>query len=189
MGLREQLMQVLRSGDAQRIHFTFTGSTGLSISVDGSSFRRVAQAVEENRITVQPSTTVRPGWAKYSARAENGDEANTFYMGAGDHSSRDFDGLLVHESVHASFDLTHTTIPWLDNETAAYIAQGYYLRNTGFPRSRFDTLGMPYYGLMIIDAIIRGEGIDQFWLEELHSTLLSNETYHSYIRTTFEGDG
>jgi hypothetical protein len=189
MGLREQLIRVLRSSDAQRIRFTFRGSTQIDISVDGSSFRRVAQAVEENRIGVQSSSTVPRGWAKYSARAERGDAANTFYIGQGDHSSRDFDGLLIHESVHASFDLTRTTIPWLDNEVTAYIAQGYYLRNTGYPRTRMDTLGMPYYGVMIVDSIVRGEGIDQFWLEQLQGSLESNATYHDYIRGTFEGDG
>jgi hypothetical protein len=189
MGLREQLMGVLRSRDAQRIRFSFSGSTGISIAVDGSTFRRVAQAVEENQISVQSSATVPRGWAKYSARAENGDAANTFYIGAGDHSSRDFDGLLIHESVHASFDLTRTTIPWLDNETTAYIAQGYYLRNTGYPRSRMDTLGMPYYGVMIVDSIIRDGSVDQFWLDALHGSLESSPTYHNYIRTTFEGDG
>jgi hypothetical protein len=189
MGLREQLIRTLRSNDAQRIHFTFSGSTGVDISVDGSTFRRVAQAVEENRIDVQSSATVPRGWAKYSARAENGDAANTFYLGAGDHSSRDFDGLLIHESVHASFDLTRTSIPWLDNEVTAYIAQGYYLRNTGYPRTRMDTLGMPYYGVMIVDSIVRGEGVDAFWVEQLQGALESSPTYHNYIRTTFEGDG
>lgn len=188
MDLRQHLMTVLRSGDAQRIHFSFTGSTGRNISVDGSSFSRVAQAVEGNTIHVVAGG-VASGWAKYSARAEGDSQANTFYIGANQYSSRDFDGLLIHESVHASFDSTHTTIPWLDNETAAYIAQGYYLRNTGYRRARMDHLGMPYYGTMIVDSIVRGEGIDQFWLEAMHGSLVSNPTYHSYIRGTFTGDG
>lgn len=189
MGIREQLMRVLRSRDAQRIHFTFTGSGGNSISVDGSSFTRVANAIEANTISVVEGGGVPDGWAKYSARAEGTDAANTFYIGAGNHSSRDFDGLLVHESVHASFDLTRTTIPWLDNETCAYIAQGYYLRNTGYPRTRMDTMGMPYYGVQIVDSIIRGEGVPEFWIEAMHGALESSPTYHSYIRGTFTGDG
>lgn len=188
MGVREQMIRVLRSSDTQRIHFSFTGSTGITITVNGSSFRRVAQAIEENRVHVETGG-VADGWAKYSAFAEGASAANTFYIGANNYSSRDFDGLLVHESVHASFDLVSASLPWLDNETAAYIAQGYYLRNTGYSQNRMDHLGLPYYGLMIVDAIIRGEGIDQFWLTEMHGSLNSSPTYHNYIRGTFTGDG
>src|SRR5262245_19692455 len=147
--IKQQLLTVLRSPDAQRIHFTFDGSTGTSISVDGSSFRRVAQALEEDRISISEGG-VAAGWAQYYARN------NTFSIGPSrERWSRAYDALLVHESVHASFDLTRTQIPWLDNETAAYIAQGYYLRNTGFSRRRLDELGEPYLGVLLVDSIIK----------------------------------
>ncbi len=188
MGLRERVMRILRSGDAQRVNFTFNGSAGTPISVDGSSFRRVAQAIEENTISVQ-SGGVGDGWAKYSARAEGTSAANTLYIGANNTSSRDFDGLIVHEAVHASFDLTSTTIPWIDNEIAAYIAQGYYLRNSGYSASRMDTLAMPYLGRMIVNEIRTGGDIDGFWMDQLRASLLADPTYHSYIRGTFTGDG
>lgn len=188
MGIREQMIRILRSSDTQRINFSFTGSTGITIAVDGSSFRRVAQALEEDRIHVQTGG-VRDGWAKYSARAEGTSAANTFYIGANNLSSRDFDGLIVHEAVHASFDLTSSQIPWLDNEIAAYIAQGYYLRNSGYSTARMDTLGMPYLGRMIVNEIRSGGDVQGFWMEQLRDSLLSDPQYHSYIRGTFTGDG
>jgi len=193
MGVREQMIRVLRSSDTQRIHFSFTGSTGIAIAVDGSTFRRVAQAIEENHVYVVEGG-VSGGWAQYSARAnpQRSTEANTFYVGPDQHWSRAFDALLVHETVHASFDLTNSSLPWLDNETAAYIAQGYYLRNTGFSSSRLDHVGatnQPYLGRQIVDSIIRDGTIDSFWLDQLHSSLLSNPQYHDYIRGTFTGDG
>lgn len=188
MGIREKMMRILRSSDTQRISFSLTGSTGITISVDGSSFRRVAQAIEENNIQVQTGG-VADGWAKYSARAEGTSAANTFYIGANNTSSRDFDGLIVHEAVHASFDLTSTTLPWIDNEVAAYVAQGYYLRNSGYSTSRMDTLGMPYLGRMIVNEIRNGGEVNGFWMEQLRNSLLSDPTYHSYIRGTFTGDG
>src|SRR6185295_16288376 len=66
MGVREQMIKVLRSSDAQRIHFSFTGSTNITITVDGSTFRRVAQALEENSVHVVEGG-VSGGWAQYSA--------------------------------------------------------------------------------------------------------------------------
>jgi hypothetical protein len=188
MGLKERMIGILRGSDTQRIKFSFTGSTGIAISVDGGSFRRVAQALEENRIHVQTGG-VADGWAKYSARAEGTSAANTFYIGANNTSSRDFDGLIVHEAVHAAFDLTNSTLPWLDNEAAAYIAQGYYLRNSGYSASRMNTLGMPYLGRMIVNEIRSGGDVQGFWMEQLRDSLLSDPQYHSYIRGTFTGDG
>ncbi|MGC2238776.1 MAG: hypothetical protein WA584_21655 [Pyrinomonadaceae bacterium] len=183
MGLREQMLRVLRGTEAQRIHFSMTGTTGIAISVDGSSFRRVAQAIESDRIHIAEGG-VASGWAQYNARN------NTFNIGqSSERWSRAYDALLIHESVHASFDLSRSSLPWLDNETAAYIAQGYYLRNSGFSRSRLDELGQPYLGVLIVDSIVRTGSIDRTLVEELQGTLLSSPQYHSYIRTNFEGDG
>lgn len=187
MGMKEKMIRILRDGDATRINFSFTGSTGSAISFDGAGLRRVAEALADNTIAVQTGG-VADGWAKYSARAENGTAANTFYIGANNYSSRDFNGLIVHEAVHAWFDLERTTLPWLDNEAAAYMAQGSYLRNSGFRTSRMNQTGMPYLGRMIIDEIIAG-GDTEFWMQALRDSLLSDPQYHSYIRGTFTGDG
>jgi len=46
-----------------------------------------------------------------------------------------------------------------------------------------DHPGMPYYETTIVDSIVRGEGIDQFWLEAMDGSLVSDPTYHSYNRT------
>lgn len=182
MGLKEQMLSILRGGEARRIRFTFTGTTGLTISVDAGSFLRVAQAITNDRIHLNQGG-VAQGWANYDART------NTFNVGRGEEWSRAYNALLIHESVHASFDLTSATLPWLDNEVAAYIAQGYYLRNSGFSRDRLNHLGEPYLGLMIVDSIVRGDGVDSFFMDQLRGTLLSSPSYHSYIRGTFTGDG
>ena len=185
MAVREQMMRVLRNTDAQRIHFSFAGSTLGTISVNGSSFRNVAQAIEEDRIQVTEGG-VPGGWANYDARK------NTFNVGPDQHWSGSFDALVIHESVHAAFDLARASLPWLDNEIAAYMAQGYYLRNSGFGANRLDHVGetnQPYLGLQIIQSIVSEGRIDPFWLEQLRGSLLSSPQYHSYIRGTFTGDG
>ena len=182
MGLKEQMIEVLRDQQTRRIRFGFSGSTGVSISVDPSSFRRVSNAIENGDITVSEGG-VASGWAQYNARN------NTFSVARGQEWSRAYNALLVHESVHAAFDLSRSQLPWLDNEAAAYIAQGYYLRNSGFSRSRLDELGQPYLGVLIVDSIIRTGTPDRTLMEEMHGTLLSSPQYHSFIRTTFTGDG
>lgn len=192
MSLKSQMLEILRSNETRRISFSFTGTvSGANISVDRTTFQRVADAVQNDTIGIVQGGGVPDGMAMYAARENvmKGHEANTFYFGRNDRSSRIFNALVVHESVHASFDLTRTTIPWLDNETTAFIAQGYYLRNSGLDRSRLITGSEPYLGMMLVDSIARGDGIDRFYLEQLHGRLESSEQYHGYIRGTFTGDG
>ena len=182
MGLKEQMIQVLNDSQTRRISFSLSGSTGISISVDSSSFRRVSDAISNDTIHVSEGG-IASGWAQYNSRN------NTFSVSTGQEFSRAFNALLVHESVHASFDLTRSSLPWLDNEVAAYIAQGYYLRNSGFPRARLDELGQPYVGVLIVDSIIRTGSPDSTLIQELQGSLLSSTQYHSYIRTNFTGNG
>ncbi len=186
--MRQRIIRILRNSDTQRIRFSITGSTGTQIEVDGSTFRRVANAIEANEISIHMGG-VPPEVAKYSARAEGGSAANTLYIGTNLYSSRDFDGLIVHEAVHASFDLTSTRIEWIDNEAVAYIAQGYYLRNSGFPMNRMNTMGMPYFGRMIVNAIRNGEDPNGFWMDALVAQLRSDPLYAGYINSCFQGDG
>lgn len=188
MGIKEQMIDILRSDEARRVRFSFAGSSG-SVAVDQSSFTRVADALEQNELSVVTGG-VRDGWAKYSSRAENGSAANTFYFGRNQRWSRIFNGLVLHECVHASFDLTRTTIPWLDNEAAAYISQAYYLRNAGLPRARLEFGSMPSIAYQYVDGLRSGNTSDvTFFLDALRDSLNNSPDYHSYIRTTFEGDG
>ncbi len=182
MGLREQMLDVLQDEQTRRIRFSMTGSTGVAIEVTPASFRRVAASITAGTVTVSEGG-VPSGWAQYNSAD------NTFRVSTGAQWSRAYNALLVHEAVHASFDLSRTRIPWLDNETAAYIAQGFYLRNSGFSRSRLDELGQPYLGVLLVDSIIRTGTPDSTLIQELHGTLLSSPQYHSYIRGEFTGDG
>ncbi len=182
MSLQSQMLQVLTDRQTSRISFSFSGSTGLNIEVKPSSFIRVADAIRSDRITVSEGG-VPPGTAQYNARS------NVFRVARGQEWSRAYNALLVHEAVHEAFDLARSRLPWLDNETAAYIAQGYYLRNSGFHRSRLDELGQPYLGVLLVDSIVRDGEPDSEIMQELQGTLLSSPQYHSYIRGEFQGDG
>src|SRR5690242_8756713 len=102
MTATERVVSILRNQTTRRIHFTYTGMLGISISVDRSTFERVASAMEQNppRVTVSEVRSLPGGNAgRYS------NSANTLevlpYSG-----SRVWEATIVHECVHASLDLT-----------------------------------------------------------------------------------
>ena len=189
MGVRQQMISILRSGETRRIRFSFTTSTGGTITVNADSFARVAGALERNELDVVENYFDRD-IAMYSAFANpaNGHAANTFYLGRNPRWSRTFNALIVHESVHASFDLTRSTLPWLDNEAAAYIAQGYYLRNSGYQRHWLEFGSQASIGYQYINEVIDG-GDTAYFLSALRDSLNADRQYHSYIRGTFTGNG
>ena len=192
MSLQAKILRVLRNSDTQRIRFSFRGVTAITISVNGGSFRQVAEAIESGDIAViEDRTSVPAGTGSYSgAGATVGTgRSGTFRMGRLPDYSRAFDALVVHEAVHASLDLSRSVVPALDSETAGYIAQGFYLRNSGFKSDRLNPLDGAFFGFMIADSIAGGNGVDDFWLDALHNFLQSATMYQSFIGGTFTGNG
>lgn len=187
---KENVLEIMRGSNTQKISFSFTGSTGMKIQIRPAHFTSVATAISENRISIVEGS-VTAGMAKYSSRTDGKDAANTLYIPKkSSMGSKDLKALVVHECVHAIFDLYSSRVPWVDNEAAAYIAQGYYLRNSGYPRGLINQDGGAGYGLNIVDSILEGDDDQsQFWLDALRNSLLSDPLYHSYIRSQFIGDG
>lgn len=186
----QQLIDILRGSNTQKISFSFTGTTGMKINIKATHFNRVADALSEGRISISHGN-VPAGTAKYSARTAGTDAANTFYLPkSANIGSKDMKGLLVHESVHAVFDLYSSNLPWVDNEAAAHIAQGYYLRNVGYPRKWMHQDSGAYHGLMVVDAILDGQPeLAQASLDALRDGLRNAPLYAGYINGTFNGDG
>jgi hypothetical protein len=190
MSVTDQMITILRSQETARINFSYS-STHASARINGGVFRRIARGLETGHFHVVPNRH-EDNKVTYSAWADSSvsppTAANTFYLGRNDRSSRDFNALVVHEAVHAYFDLDRIEIPWADNETVAYIAQGYYLRNSGYPSSRME-VGEPYrVGYLIADTIAGGVDASSM-MADLRSNLLSDTRYSHYIRATFHGDG
>jgi hypothetical protein len=189
MAVKDQMIEVLRSGETRRINFSFRGTGGREIRVGPRMFTQVAEALANDQISVVEGRFTTD-IAMYSAFADASgtSAANTFYLGRNPRWSRSFNALIVHESVHAAFDLSRTSLPWIDNEAAAYVAQGYYLRNSGYPRYRLDLGSEPSTAYLMVDAIIEG-GDPAYFLSALRDSLNANPQYHDYIRGTFTGDG
>jgi len=191
MGVKEQMISILRSGEAARINFSFTGSTGGTISVGPRTFTRVATALQNGTISVVEGR-FSGNIASYSARANASANlaANTFYLGNNQRYSRLFNALICHEAVHASFDLTSSSLPWIDNEAAAYIAQAYYARNSGLPRTAFEYGSESIIAYSVVEGLRANSTSDvSFFIGELRNTLRANPLYHGYINSDFVGDG
>lgn len=189
MGVREHMISILRSDETQRIRFSFRGSSGNTVRVEPGAFRRVADGLQQNDLAVvenrfSDNRMVYSSWVDTA----NNFEANTFYLGRNQRSSRDFNALVVHEAVHAWFDLARTEIPWVDNEAAGYIAQACYLRNSGYPQSRIDMGSLLRLGSHVAGDMASGG--DVAWLiDSLRDSLRNDPRYHANIGTVFTGDG
>ena len=189
MGVKEQMIQILRDSQTSRIHFNYRSSTA-SASISNRTFTRVADSLESGHLHVVPGR-FQDNRLTYSAWDDSttGDAANTFYLGNNQTWSRDFNALVVHESIHAFFDLDSRSIQWLDNEVIAYIAQGYYLRNSGYPQSRLEE-DEPYeLGYRVAVEYARHNGSPETWITLLRDKLNTDSRYSSYIHTRFRGDG
>lgn len=188
MSAKQQMIAILRNSDTARIRFHYRNGT-VNVNVNAETFRRVASAVQSGRLNVVENR-FPDNRMTYSAWADpsTNDAANTFYLGRNNRSSRDFDALVVHESIHAYMDIARISIPWDDNESIAYIAQGFYLRNSGYPESRME-YGQPFrVGNLIAQTISNGVDASSM-IEDLRSNLLADQRYGHYIRSTFQGDG
>jgi hypothetical protein len=187
MGLREEILSTLRCSAAQHIRFSFTSVHGDTVSVDHTSFERVASAIVSGAIRIVRSTASDDGDASYG-----GDEAGNPFEVAPLHHRRMQEAIVLHEAVHASFDLTRSVINRLDNEVAAYIAGTVYLRRTGFPRVRyagtFEEVALPavssiiHHGAPTADDLTRIRGAlerDPEYHRDIHwgCTVSSNSCY------------
>ena len=190
MGVKQKILEILHSNETRRVQFSFQGSGG-TVSVDASSFRRVAEAIESDNIHIVEGRFTTD-IAMYSARTDltRNFASNTLYLGRNPRYSRLFNALIVHESVHASFDLTSTSIPWIDNEAAGYIAQAYYARNSGLPRTAYEFGSHSILAYSVVEGMRSNSASDvTFFLDALRDSLNADPMYHSYIGTQFDGNG
>jgi len=182
--MKQTVIDVLKNSHTQKIRFTYVGTTGWVLRILPNDFITIALAIDNNKIDVQKGGAAA-GKARYSIKNNGNSKANTFYLGRNNTSQTVYDSLLVHESVHAIFDLKGLTMPWLDNEVIAYIAQGFYIMSAG------EDAGLSKEALLGLEIakIFPNIKKDPFFLDELKGSLLTNPMYHDYIRGTFVGDG
>lgn len=181
--MKDTVYGVLTNANSQKINFLYTGVKGTRFNISAIDLNTAATAIQSGRIAVQPGAPA--GKAIYTASAGGVGNANTLYYGANNSTPEIFNSLFVHEAMHIIFDLRKVTLPWLDSETIAYIAQGFYLHGAGVT----DGMSEPaYFGRKI--AIDYAGGVkDSPWIGLLQDALLADPDYAQYINKDFVGDG
>jgi hypothetical protein len=175
MSAEGRVLGILRGREASRIRFSFTSSAGGIVSINRTNFERVAAAIEHvpPGVHVSVTTSLPPlVAARYSP------DTNTLEI----HPiiGRAEEGSVLHESVHASLDLTLSGLPGLDDEVAAYIVEVLYYRMTGLPRARFSG---PIHSLAnaVATSILEGNRIDMTALNALRRAILASSAYSPLV--------
>ena len=132
MSIRDEVLTVLRGRETTRIRFNFTSFYGTPVAVDQITFQRVVSAIESGRIQVPETGVAANAGGEYDNTPVNG---GIFY-GRPVRNRRTNKSIIIHEAVHASFDLTGSILEEVDNEAASFLAQFIYLRLTAYPISR-----------------------------------------------------
>jgi hypothetical protein len=125
---RQRVVNILRGPEASRIRFTFPTDSG-TITIAQYVFLRVARAIEGRKVGVTVRNDYAPGIGSYR-------QPNNLWVPPV--IGRLDEGAVLHECIHAYFDLAKTEITALDEEAAGFVVDALYFRMTGLPRSRWD---------------------------------------------------
>jgi hypothetical protein len=124
MSLKTRVLQVLNGPTVARIRFRFP-IRGSHVTITPQTFHHVARAIVSGRVTVQSPKHLSPGAAaQYNARA------NTLEIKSV--AGRLNEAYVVHESLHAAYDLLRTGIDANAEEASGYVCSALYCRMTGF---------------------------------------------------------
>ena len=123
MSLKISVLQVLNGPTVARIRFRFP-IRGSHVTIAPQTFHHVARAIVSGRVTVQSPTNLPP-----SVAAQYVGRANTLQIRSV--AGRLNEAQVVHESLHAAYDLLRTGIDANAEEASAYVCSALYLRMTG----------------------------------------------------------
>jgi hypothetical protein len=188
MSDRDRVLNLLRGHIAHRISFTFPGTTGVTVTVNSSTFQRVASAIENGRVHLN---IANPSEQSVGAAYNRWDNVLT----VGSTVGRRHEGYIIHESVHTSFDLvlSRNAVPLPDNEAAAYIATWLYWRMMGYQRQdnprRPHTNELHNLARRIADLILRTGEIDQTMLNRFRRVIETHPISLATSADCYHGDG
>jgi len=134
MSLTSRVLEVLNGPTVARIRFKFPIRGG-HVTITPQTFHHVARAIESGRVIVRPPTDLGAGIAaQYNATARNRADgstvrANTLEIASV--SGRVKEAHVVHESLHAAYDLLRTGIDANAEEASAYVCSALCLKMTG----------------------------------------------------------
>jgi hypothetical protein len=124
--LRNTIVVALARPEVHKINFHCGTRT-----VNFSTFMRVTEGLTKKKLGVEvdPDELDDLTEASYSSRR------HTYFFSSPFYGATEFEqGVIVHESVHAGFDVIGHggNFKRIDNEPSAYLAESFFLLNTGF---------------------------------------------------------
>jgi len=134
ISLNAQVITLLRGPVTARIRFRFSTTDGRTITIAPQTFHRVARAIETGNARVERSANLRSGVAaQYDSASRNALQISPML-------GRIEEGLVLHEALHAAYDLLHTNINAADEEASAYVVSSLYFRMTGVRPGRWNAI-------------------------------------------------
>lgn len=140
MSLQTKVLSVLEGPTVARIRFRFP-IAGSHVTIAPQTFHVVARAIRSGQVLVRAPSDLDAGVAaQYNDVArirKNGTvvAANTLEIGAV--TGRLEEAFVVHESLHAAYDLLRTGLDANSEEASAHVCTGLYCRMTGLPLPRW----------------------------------------------------
>ena len=140
MSLRSRVLDILNGAAVARIRFRFP-IRGSHVTIAPQTFHHVARAIRLGQVTVRPPTDLAAGVAaQYNDVARTRADgtavaANTLEVVSA--AGRMDEAYIVHESLHAAYDLLRTGLDANAEEASAYVCTALYCRMTGLPRPRW----------------------------------------------------
>jgi len=137
MSLRSRVLQVLNGPAVARIRFRFP-IRGSHVTIAPQTFQHVARAIRLGQVHIKPPTDLAVGVAaQYNDVARTRADgtvvaANTLEIKSA--AGRLDEAHIVHESLHAAYDLLRTGLDANAEEASAYVCTALYCRMTGLPR-------------------------------------------------------
>lgn len=188
---QEVVIHALTTGPSQHIAFSFPATAGGTVTVNSTTFQRVATAIRGGQITLVITNSFPAGvGAEYlptTYASRPGIAANT--MRVRPQISRLYTAGLLHEAVHASFDLVRSAgVNALNQEAAAYIAEYIYYRRTGVAARRVAD-GIRNAARPIAEAVIRGQAITGAQITALTAAISGHPVYTNIPAGSYPNDG
>lgn len=134
MTLKNQVLSLLEGSVVSRIRFRFPIRSG-EVTITRQTFHAVARAIRSNSAYVARPTDLPANYgAQYNIAARTRADgtavrANTLEVTSA--MGRTFESYIVHESLHASYDLRRTGFDATSEEASGYVAAALYNRMTG----------------------------------------------------------
>ena len=141
MSLASKVLHVLNGHTVARIRFRFP-IRGSHVTITRQTFQHVAHAIASGRVIVRAPTDLGAAGvaAQYNDVARtrtNGSVVRANTLEANPVFGRFDEATIVHESLHAGYDLQRTGLDGNAEEASAYVCTALYCRMTGLPQPRW----------------------------------------------------